>query len=138
MKNKDLNQLLDDHIVVIYDGECGFCDSSVQFILQQKPNDKLRFVSFQSETGENIRRQLNITDDLDSIIIVEHRKHYKKSQAIFRILNYIQSPWRALRLFRYIPTGISNFFYDIIAKHRYRIKNNTCRLLTAEERKLFI
>jgi len=138
MKNKEIDQLLNDHVIVIYDGVCGFCDTSIQFILKQKPTDKLRFVSFQSDLGKEIRTQLNINDDLDSIIFVEGDHYYKKSKAIFKIFGHVQSNWRHMKYLRFIPSPISDFVYSIIAKYRYRIQQNSCSILSIEERKLFI
>ena len=138
MTDKILNQMLQDHVVVIYDGVCGFCNSSIQFILRQRPTKNLRFISFQSDLGARIRTKLSIDEDLDSIIVVENNSYFKKSKAIFSILNHIQSSWRHLKYFRFIPSAISDFVYDIIATNRYRVKENTCQLLTVEERELFI
>jgi len=138
MRNEALEQLLNDHIVVMYDGVCGFCNTSVQYVLQQRPMDHLRFVSFQSELGETIRTHLDINEDLDSIIVVDRDKYYKKSKAVFKILNYIQSGWKYLKYFKFIPTPICDFVYSIIAKNRYKIQQNSCPILTIEERKLFI
>jgi len=138
MNDSDFNEIMQNNIIVIYDGVCGFCNTSIQFILKQTPNDKMRFVAFQSETGKRIRNTLNIHENLDSIIVVENNEYFKKSKAIFRILNQIQSSWKHLRHLSFVPAIISDFFYDIIAKNRYRIQKNTCPIPSSEERKLFI
>ncbi|HQO31884.1 MAG TPA: DCC1-like thiol-disulfide oxidoreductase family protein, partial [Chitinophagales bacterium] len=37
--------------VVLFDGVCNFCESSVQFILRHDKTGSLRFASLQSEIG---------------------------------------------------------------------------------------
>ncbi len=138
MSDTNLEQFLNKHIIVIYDGVCGFCNSSIQFILQQQPSNKLRFVSFQSEMGNKIRAYLNINEDMDSIVVVEGNQYFKKSKAIFRIFGHIQSNWKYVRHFSFIPSWISDFIYTIIAQNRYGIKKNSCPILTVEERELFV
>lgn len=138
MTDKEFDQLLTNHIIVIYDGECGFCNSILQFILKQKPSQKLRFVSFQSTLGFKIRQSLKINENLDSIIVVKDKIYYKKSEAAFIILNYIHSNWKYLKYLSFIPTAISNYFYDIIANNRYRIQKDNCTIPSPEEREFFI
>ncbi|MDF1695513.1 MAG: DCC1-like thiol-disulfide oxidoreductase family protein [Saprospiraceae bacterium] len=130
--------LMDNYVIVIYDGICGFCNASLQFILKQGPSKKLRFVAFQSEVGHQVRSAMQIEEDMDSIIVVENGAYYKKSKAIFHILDHIKSNWKYLKIFRFIPTFISDFFYSIIAKYRYKIQKNECPIPTPEERELFI
>jgi predicted DCC family thiol-disulfide oxidoreductase YuxK len=40
--------------IVLFDGVCNFCDSSVQFILKKERNPILKFASLQSETGQKL------------------------------------------------------------------------------------
>ncbi len=37
--------------IILFDGLCNLCDSSVQFILKHDDKDVFRFVSIQSELG---------------------------------------------------------------------------------------
>ena len=89
MNKRDLFDLMKNHVIVIYDGSCGFCNSSIRFILKQNPSQKLRFVAFQSDTGTLIRQELNINEEIDSIIVVDNHKYFTKSKAIFRILDHV-------------------------------------------------
>ncbi len=140
MTAKKIDELIEHHHIVIYDGVCGFCDASIQFILDQKPSNKLRFVSFQSETGQQIMAKFKLEINLDTIILVEKGIVYQKAKAFLSILNYVESPYRYLSCFRIIPSFISNTLYDIIAKYRYKIMGRVeqCRLLTPTERQFFL
>lgn len=140
MTTKEIDNLLQNHVIIIYDGVCGFCDASIQFILDQKPSQLVRFVSFQSETGQQIMSTMELEINLDTIILVEKGTVHQKAKAFLSILKYVESSWRHLQYFRIIPSFISNLFYDIIAKYRYKIMGKVaqCRLLTPTERQFFL
>lgn len=140
MTTKKLDELIEHHIIIIFDGVCGFCDASIQFILDQKPSKEVRFVSFQSETGQQLMGQFGIEINLDTIILIENGIISQKSKAFLSILKHVESPYRFVSYLTVIPSVISNVFYDIIAKYRYKImgKVEQCRLLTPTERQFFL
>ncbi|WP_299883983.1 thiol-disulfide oxidoreductase DCC family protein [uncultured Lacinutrix sp.] len=140
MNNYQLDQLITNYNIVIYDGVCGFCDASIQFILNRKPSEKIRFISFQSIIGQQIMFKFKLEISLDSIVFVEKGNVHQKAKAFFKILKHVNSYWYYLHYLQIIPNRLSNFCYDIIAKHRYLImgKVEQCRLLTPEEKKFFI
>lgn len=140
MNKTELNSLLNNHVVVIYDGICGFCNAFIQFILDRKPSKKLKFVSFQSELGMQIVEAYQLSNDLSTIIVIENTKLFLKSRGFFVILKYIESNYKALHYFKIIPRIITDFFYDIIAKNRYLLmgKVEQCRLLSKKERAYFL
>lgn len=133
-----LDQLIKNHTIIIYDGICGFCNESIQFILKQRPSKQLKFASSQSEIGQQILQLLEIEDALTSIIVIENKRFYKKSKAIFIIMKYLNSPWKYISYFRFAPSFISDFFYDIIAKYRYHLMKQKCKLLTEDEQSYFL
>src|ERR1700722_9034784 len=45
-----------DHPIVLFDGECNFCDASVNFIIDRDPSAVFRFASRQSSAGKRIMR----------------------------------------------------------------------------------
>ncbi len=140
MTTKKLDELIEAHNIIIFDGVCGFCDASIQFILDQKPTNKLRFVSFQSETGQQIMAKFKLEINLDTIILVEEGIVHQKAKAFLRILKHVETSYRFASYLAIIPSFISNLFYDIVAKYRYKImgKVDQCRLLTPTERQFFL
>ncbi|WP_046757842.1 thiol-disulfide oxidoreductase DCC family protein [Kordia jejudonensis] len=140
MTTKKLDELIEAHIIIIFDGVCGFCDASIQFILNQNPSKEVRFVSFQSETGQQLMAKLKLEINLDTIILVEKGIVHQKAKAFLGILKHVESPYRFAGYFTIIPSFISNVFYDIIATYRYKImgKVEQCRLLTPTERAFFL
>ena len=55
--------------VILFDGECNFCDSSVQFIIKRDPYEYFQFASLQSEIGGALTKKYGIPEEVDSLVI---------------------------------------------------------------------
>lgn len=127
--------------VVLFDGVCNLCSSSVQFIIKHDPERLFRYASLQSEFGQNILRQFNLpVNELNSFILLEEGKIYIKSTGALRVSRKLNRLWPALYGFIIIPAFIRNAVYSYIAKNRYRWfgKKEACWLPNLELKKLFI
>lgn len=130
-----------DKSIVLFDGVCNFCNSSVNFIMARDKRDKFRFAALQSDAGIGLQKKFNLDPyDLDSFILVQGDKYYKKSTAALRTAKELGFPWSLLYVFIVIPPFIRNIAYNIIAKNRYRWfgKKETCRIPTPDERAKFL
>ncbi|WP_420570925.1 thiol-disulfide oxidoreductase DCC family protein [Kordia sp.] len=132
------NQLLKEYTIIMYDGSCGFCNEYIQFILDRKPSEKLKFVSQQSKNGQQLIDQFNIKEYTTSIIVVENHQYYKKSTAIFKIMKQLGTSWKYLSYLQIIPTFISDFVYSVLSKYRYKLVRQHCRLISKEEQHFFL
>lgn len=126
--------------IVLFDGDCNFCDASVQFILNRDSAGNFHYASLQGEAGQEIRNRHRIPDKVDSIVLIKDGVPYLKSDAAIRIAEGLDGNWRMLRFFRLVPKPLRDFGYDIIANNRYRWfgQKETCKLPTPEERSRFI
>jgi predicted DCC family thiol-disulfide oxidoreductase YuxK len=108
--------------IILFDGRCNLCDTSVQFIIKRDTKDVFRFVSLQSNLGQELLQQLPLAiQKTDSIILYESDKvYYYKSQAIFEIVKSIGGIFYCSLIFKLLPFTITNRIYDYIAKNRYR------------------
>ena len=106
--------------IVLFDGECNFCNSSVQFIIKRDPAAHFHFSSLQSETGEKYVKQYDIPDDVDSLVLIENGKAYTKSSAALHIAKKLDGLWHLLFLFILVPRKIRDGFYDYFARNRHR------------------
>src|SRR5216684_8353718 len=60
------------HAVVVFDGECAFCNRWVNFLLHFDRRDVFRFTARQSESGTAFSRQAGLPEGgIGSIIVVE-------------------------------------------------------------------
>ncbi|MDQ3049967.1 MAG: thiol-disulfide oxidoreductase DCC family protein [Bacteroidota bacterium] len=115
--------------ILLFDGVCNLCNGMVRFVLRHERNPTIQFASLQSFTGSSyLKNSAFYKSDLTSIIFIENQKTYVKSEAAFKIAAHLKQPWSWIRWLRYLPLPISDFFYDLIAKNRYRLfgKSDKC------------
>jgi predicted DCC family thiol-disulfide oxidoreductase YuxK len=128
------------HPIVLFDGECHFCDASVQFIIKNDPKGKMLFASLQSDIGQRLLKAQKVPADIDSIILIEEDKVYYQSAAALRICTHLKAPWKWFYPLIIVPYPIRNFFYGTIAKNRYKWfgKKDSCMLPPPEIRTRFL
>jgi predicted DCC family thiol-disulfide oxidoreductase YuxK len=127
--------------IILFDGVCNFCNSSINFVIDHDPKKHFKFAALQSEIGQDILTQFHKnTKDFDSIILLKDNRLYQKSEAALEITRHLSGFWKHLSVFSILPTFFLNFFYDIIARNRYKIfgKADSCRMPTTELRERFL
>lgn len=132
--------------LVLYDGVCGLCNATVDFLIRHDKHDRLRFASLQSPTGRaTVARHGGDPDTLSSIYLVAHYGEQDESvrvrgKAIFFALRAIGGIWAVPALLRFLPSFALNPGYNLVAKFRYRLwgKLEQCRIPTPETRAKFI
>lgn len=139
--SEDIQQLLKKQPILLFDGECGFCNKTVQFFLDRESSKKkMHFAPLGSETGQKLRKYFEIDDKTDSIILIKNYDAYIKSCAALRLAPYMKGLWPLLAVLVIIPPFIRNLVYDFIAKRRLkwfgRVEN--CALLPKEDRERFL
>ncbi|MEM8974874.1 MAG: thiol-disulfide oxidoreductase DCC family protein [Pseudomonadota bacterium] len=106
----------------LFDGVCGLCSWSVQFVLRRERKPTITFVAIQSELGRQIAIRHGVDPDIPStFLFVENGCGYAKSDGIIAIARHLRWPWRALRWYRFLPLKLRDRLYDLIAVNRYRI-----------------
>lgn len=107
--------------IILFDGVCNLCNSSVIFILKHDKKEQFLFSSLQSEQAKNILLQITTENlNLDSIILIEKRIIYEKSTAALKIFKELNNGYKLLYSFIIIPKFIRDFAYDYISKNRYK------------------
>ncbi|MBP2005105.1 thiol-disulfide oxidoreductase DCC family protein [Halobacillus andaensis] len=126
--------------VILFDGECNFCDQSVQFIIKRDPKASFAFASLQSEKGKELLRKHHAPEDIDSLVLIEHNRCYVQSSAALRICKHLKGAWKLPYVLLLMPKPLRDFVYSILANNRYKWfgKNESCRLPSPEERKRFL
>lgn len=116
--------------IILYDGECSFCSFWVKFVLKRDKKDLFRFASLQSITGIYYTEMHNINENIDSVILVnKDGTCLIKTNAIFEILYLLGGLGKFLYGLKIFPRFTRDFFYDIIAKMRYKLfKRKACEL----------
>jgi len=111
---------ISDKALILFDGVCNLCISSIRFIIARDKNGFFTFSSLQDDKSRQILSELNYHDtDPESIILILNGRIYKKSAAILKIFRHLKGMWRMLYILIVIPEFMRNLVYDFIAKRRY-------------------
>jgi predicted DCC family thiol-disulfide oxidoreductase YuxK len=137
----DIQELLKKQPILLFDGECGFCNRTVQFFLKNENRKKrMHFAPLQSEPGKMLRRYFEIDEKTDSLILIKGHDAYIKSCAALRLTIFMKGLWPLMMVFVIIPPFMRNVVYDFIAKRRMKLfgRVESCALLKQEDRKRFL
>jgi predicted DCC family thiol-disulfide oxidoreductase YuxK len=128
--------------IVLFDGVCNFCNSSINFIIDRDSGNTFRFAALQSDKGRALLLEHGVEDtsSLDSVVLIKNKKIYKKSAAALEIVRDLDGLWPLLYIFKLLPSFILNILYDAIARNRYRLfgKADTCRIPTPQLKQKFL
>lgn len=123
--------------VIFYDGDCGFCNSSVQFILKKRKSE-FYFIPLQSDLAKSILQKFNIQIEMDTIYFLVNDKIYNKSSAGLQITKHLKNLYPLLFAFYIVPKFMRDWVYNFIAKRRHKLRAGYCALPTVEEKKYFL
>lgn len=125
---------------MFFDGECIFCCKALQFFIKIDKEEVIRYTTLQSAEGKQIKDKLGLSDAMESVVLIDKGEYLMKTDVTFRIFRYLNQPWKALSILRFIPSFIRDFFYNITARNRYKIfgKYDQCFIPTSSQQHLFI
>src|SRR5262249_43302480 len=138
-KWKDMDQ--DPHAVVIFDGECVFCNRWVDFLLRFDRRDIFRFAARQTESGAAFLHRAGLPESgVGSIVLAEPDAIFQRSGAVLRILERLGFPFSLAAVFRIIPTAPRDHVYEWFARNRLKWfgRLQACRLPSPAERHRFL
>lgn len=107
--------------VLLFDGDCAFCNNYVRWLLKYERRTRFYFASLQSTVAAPLLIAYGIAPgDLSSLVVIDRGMFYRKSSAILHLLQEMRWPWRLLGVFALIPRGARDVVYDYIGARRYR------------------
>ncbi|HTK55127.1 MAG TPA: DCC1-like thiol-disulfide oxidoreductase family protein [Gemmatimonadaceae bacterium] len=134
-----------DRPVLLYDGLCGFCDGTVQFILRHDRRGTLRFATLQGDFARAVIARHPEVAGVDSLVLVEPdgvsgEKVYVRSEGALRVARYLGGAWHVTRIVAIVPRVLRDWAYDAFARVRYRVfgRYDSCPIPTPEQRGRFI
>lgn len=126
--------------IILFDGICNLCNGFVQFIIKRDKKAMFMFGALQSEKVSELLSSQNISvAKMESVILIEEGKIFQKSDAGLKIISRLPH-WGWTKIFFIVPKIIRDFFYELIAKYRYKIfgKKESCMIPTPELRARFL
>jgi len=126
--------------MLVYDGSCGFCSRSVQFILRHERYHDLLFVTRDSQLGQELRRHFHL-EAVESMLWIDGDTVATESSAVLSSARYLGGVWSSLAaIASLIPASIRNWGYRLIARNRRRLSSSatSCLVPTADQRTRFL
>ncbi|PQB04376.1 thiol-disulfide oxidoreductase DCC family protein [Aureitalea marina] len=127
--------------VVLFDGVCNLCNGAVTFLIRRDRHDRFRFAALQSEMGAELTRAYGIdTEEVDSIVLIEDKKAFVRSDAALRIARGMNGAYPLLYGFIILPRFLRDPIYNWIAKNRYKWfgRKDQCMIPTPELKAKFL
>ncbi len=129
------------HPIILFDGVCNFCNSSINFIISQDKKKVFRFATLQSAAGKEFLKKYNLPQDyLESFILIDEGKIYKSSTAGLKLYNKLPWYWKWLQVFWIVPKVLRDAVYNVIARNRYKWfgKKEECMIPNEDVKNRFI
>lgn len=126
--------------VIYFDGQCGLCNRTVDWILRRDKEHVFVFAPLQGKTAGDQFKGVPEHELYRSFWLKDEAGLHRESTAFFRICRRLPWPARFYSALVVVPRPIRDFFYRLIAKHRYKIwgRSETCRIPSPEERAHFL
>lgn len=87
------------------------------FILRHDVSGRFSYAPLQSLLGKLLLRDFETPD---SVVLYENGAILTETRAVFQILKYLDTKWRFLRFFRFLPHKVTDAVYRIVARNRKR------------------
>ena len=104
--------------IVLFDGYCRLCNGAIHFLAKRDTKSLFQFEPIQSEVGQKILKEINITDE-DTVVFIFYNSFYTRSDAFIAMIRLLPTPWNWLRILKYLPKNLRDYIYDIIAANRF-------------------
>jgi len=117
------------------------CNGIVGWMLRIDDAGLFRFASLQGETADEVRRRHpEVPTDVETMVYLRDGEVFLRSRGAFEAMREMPYPWKAVSWLRVLPTSVTDFFYGILAKVRYRVfgKYDQCPLPPPEHRGRFL
>lgn len=125
---------------VFFDGECGMCNSFVQWVLRHDSRQEILFAPLQGDYAKKVLPSA-LTSDISTVVVRDRVGAISlRSDSIIAICRAIDSLWLIFILLSITPRLLRDLGYKLVARNRHRLfpKREACRLITPEERVRFL
>ena len=106
--------------IVLYDGDCNFCNKWVSFTKNKLQKNEISFIPFNSIKGLEKIKKFQIKNQ-NSVAYISDDIVFFKSRAVLKICKKLQFPYNLLYFFTILPAFLLDFCYDFIAKRRLKL-----------------
>ena len=109
--------------IVLYDGECQFCNKWRCFVESKLQKNEISFLTLNSNEARDILNNYKIINQ-DSVVYIKDNIVWIKSRAVLKICKQLKFPYNLLHFVTILPAFLLDFCYDSIAKRRLNFNSN--------------
>jgi predicted DCC family thiol-disulfide oxidoreductase YuxK len=108
--------------IVFFDGQCGLCTFTVQFLANVDEHEHLKFAPLEGQTAAELGFAHYADLDDGSVVVCRESdgRSYVRSDAVIELGHALGGIWRLLYLGHFIPKFAREALYRLIAKNRMR------------------
>ena len=133
--------VMSEHPIILFDGICNLCDWAVQFIIRNDSEDCFRFAAMQSPAGQALLARHGLTElSTETMVLIDGTTIHLRSDAAIEIARRLPGGWSRLAWFAYLPKGLRDAGYRLLARNRFRWfgRKQACLLPSEETRRRFL
>ena len=109
------------HPVILFDGVCNLCSSTVQFVIKRDTKNIFQFASLQSDFGNSVLQNFSLpAGAFNTFILYKDGKIYTKSTGALLVAKQLSGVLPMLYAFIIVPSFLRNRVYNFISRNRYR------------------
>jgi predicted DCC family thiol-disulfide oxidoreductase YuxK len=126
--------------IVLFDGVCNLCSSSVQFIIARNSKKNIKFAALQSDFGQAQLTKYQLSSEVRTIVLIKGEQIFTRSAAVLEICKELNGLYPLLVFLKIIPRPLCDWIYNFVARRRYRWfgKKDQCWLPTPDLQSRFI
>lgn len=115
--------MVDQKCIILFDGNCNFCRSIINWLQREDKQRKFDFLPIQSPSARILLRNYGMAFiDLQTVFLIDRDKILTRSKAMFRIFSYLEWPYKALAIFKFLPESFTDLVYKQVARNRHHLK----------------
>ncbi len=136
----ELRDFPKDKGLILFDGVCNLCNTSVQKVLQNDKKGNFFFASLSWPIADQVRRGFPNMEEVDSIMLYQNERLYNQSSAALRIAGKMDGLWPLMAVFWIIPKPVRDVVYQWVARNRYKWfgKKDVCMMPSPETAGRFV
>lgn len=121
---------MENKLIVLWDGDCGFCRNSLEWVKKRKPQGEIEYLSFHEEKAKKWRDQIGLEALQKSMYVIEGDKNFYGGSEGFRILlsRIPRYQWLSFLMGLPLVKQCCRIVYSFIAKNRLRFGKHSCKI----------
>lgn len=127
--------------LMLFDGVCRFCSTSVRLAMALDRRGRLRFTPLQSPYGRALAQRHGLDPaNPDSFVFFDRGRARLRSDGALALAARLGPLWSLAGALRHVPAGLRDLAYDRLAANRYRLfgKSDSCMVPTPAQAARFI